>query len=120
MASRPKKTVAVEDLQAYLQALSENGKAPSGRRWRALQSYAELQYRRNGGGRCALCNTHVRHVVPVRATHLDGAAFEFRCLCTRCLEGEKAISRVVVLRLGDTILEFREGKRIERSSQDES
>lgn len=93
-------------LQEYLQALAEGQAEPSHRQQKLLHAYAELQYQLHGGGRCSACQAAVRHVLPVRAEHLDGAVAEFACLCTRCLEGERALSHRVILRVGQAYLEY--------------
>ena len=53
---------------------------------------------------CSICRTHVRHVMPIYAVHLDGSERSFPCLCTRCFEGEKGLSSRIVMRLGATSL----------------
>ena len=68
--------------------------------WTLLQCYAEVQFMLKGGRRCPVCNAHVRHVLPVIAERKDGTRTEFPCLCTRCFEAERAVSRVVVTHLG--------------------
>jgi hypothetical protein len=102
-----KKPVPHNVLQDYLQALAEGlDQDPGSHQQKALQSYAELQFRLHGGGRCSLCRASVRHVLPVKAEHSDGTIAEFRCLCTRCLEGERAVSDRVTLAVGNARLEY--------------
>ncbi len=93
-------------LQEYLEALAEPGDAPDSRQRKVLFSYAELQYRLHGGGRCAMCHSAVRHVMPVSVEHTDGTIAEYGCLCTRCLEGEKAQATRLTLRIGEHVLEY--------------
>lgn len=94
-------------LQEYLEALAEGMRhGPTAHKQKALVSYAELQYRLKGGGRCSVCRAAVRHRVPVQSEHLDGTIAEFACLCTRCLEAEKALSRRVELTVGNARIEY--------------
>jgi hypothetical protein len=93
--------VPAKVLQEYLEALVECATlAPAQRAERLLLSYAELQFQRKGGGRCAVCKTTVRHVLPVRAEREPGMVLEYACLCHRCLQAERALSSRVVLSLG--------------------
>jgi len=92
-------------LQEYLEALADADELPSRRQRRLLLSYAELQYKLRGGSRCAVCNTPVRHIVPVSVERGDGIKVAYPCLCTRCLEAEKAVSKRVVLRIGEAVVE---------------
>lgn len=93
-------------LQEYLEALAEPGDVPGLRQRNVLFSYAELQYRLHGGGRCAMCRSAVRHVMPVYVEHADGTIAEYACLCTRCLEGEKPRANRITLSVGNTLLEY--------------
>ncbi len=94
-------------LQEYLEALAEGIKrGPTVHKQKALISYAEVQYRLKGGGRCAVCHAAVRHKIPVTAEHVDGTIAEFACLCTRCLEAEKVLSRKVDLKVGEAHVEY--------------
>jgi bacterioferritin-associated ferredoxin len=94
-------------LQEYLQALAEGMDAhPTERQRKLLHSYAELQYQLHGGRRCSMCRASVRHVLPVKAEHIDGTIAEYVCLCTRCLESERFISHRVTLRIGRAHLEY--------------
>jgi hypothetical protein len=94
-------------LQEYLQALAEGmDDGPSARQRKALDSFAELQYQLHGGGRCSICRASVRHVLPVKAEHSDGTIAEYRCLCTRCLEGERGGCERVTLTVGNARLEY--------------
>lgn len=93
--------VPTKVLQEYLEALAECASiAPAQRTERLLLSWAELQFQRKGGGRCALCKTTVRHVLPVRAERGLGLVLEYACLCNRCLQAERALSTRVVLGAG--------------------
>ncbi len=88
-------------LQEYLEALAECASArPEQRAEKLLLSFAELQFQRKGGGRCAVCKTTVRHVLAVRAEREPGLVLEYACLCARCLQAERALSTRVVLSLG--------------------
>ncbi len=94
-------------LQEYLEALAEGiADGPTARQQKALLSFAELQYQLKGGGRCSICRASVRHVLPVKAEHTDGTIAEYRCLCTRCLEGERSVSERVTLTVGNARLEY--------------
>ena len=94
-------------LQEYLQALADGADdLPSERQRKLLHSYAELQYQLHGGRRCAMCRASVRHVLPVKAEHIDGTIAEYHCLCTRCLESERFISIRVTLRIGLACLQY--------------
>lgn len=107
MANRFKRPLPHNVLQEYLQALADSADAgPSMRQQKILLSYAELQYQLHGGGRCAMCHASVRHVLPVIAEHTDGTIAEYRCLCTRCLEGERVVSSRVTLTIGHAHLEY--------------
>jgi len=75
-------------LQEYLEALSSDAAATPESAERPLHSFAELNYRRDGAKKCALCTATVRHAIPVRAVHKDGATQDYPCLCTRCTEAE--------------------------------
>ena len=93
--------VPAKVLQEYLEALAECASAaPAQRLERLLLSYAELQFQRKGGSKCAVCAATVRHVVPVRAEREPGIVLEYACLCNRCLQAERALSARVVLSLG--------------------
>ena len=93
------KPVSQRVLQDYLEALAGERGAPD-RAEEMLTSYAEVRYRINGGGRCSMCNAHVRHVLPVMVTHADGTDKQYECLCHRCLQGEKAIAVSIDIKLG--------------------
>ncbi len=94
-------------LQEYLQALADGMRdGPTDRQGKALHSYAELQYQLRGGGRCSICRASVRHVLGVRAEHTDGTIAEYVCLCTRCLEGERAACDRITLYVGKARLEY--------------
>lgn len=71
----------------------------------AIVHRAELNYRLHGGGRCALCHSSVRHVVDVTIER-NGSSTHYSCLCTRCMEGERATSERTLLRLGRASLEL--------------
>ena len=92
-------------LQEYLEALAKSDEPPARRRRTLLFSYAELQYKIHRGSRCAVCQTPVRHVIPVCVERMSGMEVKYPCLCTRCLEAEKAVSRKVVQRIGEAMVE---------------
>jgi hypothetical protein len=98
--------LSVEEFQEYLEVLAEKRYPTPARRYQLMVSYAELQFRLHGGSRCSICHAHVRHVLPVSTEHQDGSRNEFSCLCLRCLQAEKAISRKVILRAGKTAVEY--------------
>ena len=89
-----RKKVPARFLQEYLEVLAgaQAYQVSNLRNWDLLRSYAELQYKLNGGGRCAICRAHVRHVIPAQVEQADGTAKDYSCLCTRCFEGERALS----------------------------
>lgn len=104
--------VPAKVLQEYLEALEEcAAAAPAQRAERLLLSYAELQFQRKGGSRCAVCGATVRHVLPVRAEREPGIVLEYACLCARCLQGERMLSRRVTLSLGQAQATY-EGKEL--------
>ena len=93
--------VPAKVLQEYLETLADcAGAAPAQRQERLLLSYAELQFHRKGGSKCAVCAAAVRHVVAVRAEREPGVVLEYACLCNRCLQAERMLSARVVLSLG--------------------
>lgn len=103
--------ISPELFQQFLETLAGvNDLSPENQR-QLLLSYAELAYRLRGGGRCPLCRTPVRYVMPIYAVHLDGTERSYPCLCTRCFEGEKGLSSKIVLRLGATSLIYDRGRR---------
>jgi hypothetical protein len=89
-------------LQRYLEtlALAKDIQSANLRNRKLLSCYAEVQFVLHGGRRCPVCHAHVRHVLPVIAEHIDGGTVEFACLCTRCFEAERAISRTITTHLG--------------------
>lgn len=92
-----------EYLEAVLQA--QQFQVSNLRHWNVLQCYAEFQFRLNGGGKCAMCNATVRHVIPVTAERKDGHQDAFTCLCARCYEGERAASARMVMQIGEARVE---------------
>lgn len=102
----PARNVPENVVQDYLESLADTNLHPSQRLQKVLTSYAELRYRLNGGGKCKVCGASVRHIIPVRAEHIDGSTSEFPCLCTRCLEAERAISQRVTLTVGKAFLVY--------------
>ena len=102
-------------LQEYLEAIAEEHEVPSQRERKLLLSYAELQFKLKGGSQCGMCRASVRHVLPVRVEHADGSSKEFACLCTRCIEAEKAVAKRVVLQVGKATVEHVAGERRHRA-----
>jgi hypothetical protein len=110
MRAGTSKDVPRNVLQEYLESLADTGGHPTKRVEKVLTSYAELQFRLHGGGHCSVCHAAVRHVVPVRVERSNGATAFFGCLCTRCLEAERALSSRVVLRVGKATLVYTPGE----------
>jgi hypothetical protein len=104
--AKPKDNLPHNVLQEFLEAIAEPEERPGKRKWKALTSYAELQYKTRGGGRCAICRSSVRHVLPVTVEHTDGSVVQHDGLCTRCLEAEKAQAKKVTIKVGNTSLEY--------------
>jgi hypothetical protein len=101
MPSRRLPTWLIED---YLSVLFGKEDLDSEVRQReAIEHHAELNYRLNGGGRCAMCRSHVRHVVQVTVRKGEDTQ-TYRCLCTRCLEGERSAADSVSLTLGRAMI----------------
>ena len=96
-------------LQEYLTELAKILALPESRHKsiEILRAYAELRYRLVGGGHCAVCGTHVRHVLPITAERFDGETKEFDCMCTRCFEGERSVARRISVRAGNSCIDFR-------------
>ena len=106
--------VPAKVLQEYLETLAEcAGAAPAERAEKLLLSYAELQFHRKGGSKCAVCGTTVRHVLPVRAEREPGVVLEFACLCGRCLQAERMLSRRVSMSVGQAHVSY-EGNALAR------
>jgi hypothetical protein len=111
-------------LQRYLEtlAVAKDIQNANVRSRKLLSCYAEVQFVLHGGRRCPVCHAHVRHVLPVIAEHIDGGTVEFPCLCTRCFEAERAISRTIITHLGKARVEEHQleyGARIvDRRSQE--
>ena len=105
MQNRSKTTgeLAAEYFQEYLEAITraQQFQVSNLRHWTLIQCYAELQFRLNGGGKCAICRATVRHVIPVTTERADGHRDEYACLCTRCYEGERANSVRIVMHIGE-------------------
>lgn len=108
-------------LQAYLQELSHAAAETDiiTRKRELLRSYAELQYRISGGGRCSLCNAHVRHALPVSVLSNDGILTRFECLCMRCFEGERVRAQRVSIYAGEVIQHYDSKGKITYESVDE-
>jgi len=95
-------------LQEYLALIAnvDGSLNPEERIRLLIFQHAELNYQLFGGRRCSLCNSAVRHIVAV-TIEKNGYETLHPCLCTRCLEGERALSERVVLRLGRAAVEYK-------------
>ncbi|MBV9434945.1 MAG: hypothetical protein JOZ44_02775 [Acidobacteria bacterium] len=103
MSSRRLPTWLIED---YLEVLfGSEDLGPEERQREAIEHHAELNYRLNGGGRCGICRSHVRHVVQV-SVQKNRETQNYRCLCTRCLEGERSTADLVSLTLGKATITY--------------
>jgi hypothetical protein len=93
-------------VEEYLAVLFGNDEIdPEVRQREAIEHHAELNFRLNGGSKCAICRSHVRHVVQV--TVRKGRDLQnYRCLCTRCLEGERSAADMVALSLGRAVITY--------------
>jgi hypothetical protein len=102
--SRSNGELVAEYFQEYLEAITQaqQFQVSNLRHWTLIRCYAELQFRLNGGGKCAICRAAVRHVIPVTAERSDGRRDEFACLCTRCYEGERANSVRISMHIGES------------------
>lgn len=96
-------------IQEYLEVLTAANEFQTSnlRNWSLLSCYAELQFKLNGGSKCAMCKAAVRHVLPVTAENADGSLTEFPCLCTRCFEAERAVHVKLVMQVGEARVEYR-------------
>lgn len=103
------KLVSPQLFQEYLEgvASAQEEEANNIRALAMLQVNAELQYRLNGGARCGLCRSTVRHVIPVTVEGKTGRVDQYSCLCTRCYEGERAMCRRIYMELGGARFEQR-------------
>ena len=95
-------------IQEYLEAITaaQEFQVSNLRNWSLLSCYAELQYKLNGGSKCAVCRAAVRHVLTVTAEDADGTSQEFPCLCTRCFEAERAIHAKMSMQVGEARVEY--------------
>jgi len=91
--------------QEYLEAIIAAQQVSKLRHWNVLQSYAEFQFRLNGGSKCALCHATVRHTIPITAERGGGHSDTYACLCARCYEGERAKSERMVMQIGKARVE---------------
>lgn len=91
-------------IEEYLAVLFGNEEIdPEVRKRDAIEHHAELNYRLNGGDKCGICRSHVRHVVQV--TVRKGLKTKlYNCLCTRCVEGERSTADMVALTLGQATI----------------
>jgi hypothetical protein len=78
---------------------------PETRQREAIEHHAELNFRLNGGGKCGICRSHVRHVVQV-TVRKGRDIHNYHCLCTRCLEGERSTADLVSLALGRAVISY--------------
>ncbi len=97
--------IYVRAFQEYLEALAESDDVVPRRQRRLLLSYAEFLFKLRGGGKCAVCRMSVRHVLPVRVERKNGLQLDYACLCTRCIEAEKAVATRIVLEVGQARIE---------------
>jgi hypothetical protein len=102
-----KKTISAQVFAEYLETVAQahEFQVSNLRNWDLLRCYAELQFRLNGGSRCAMCRACVRHILPVTAEREDGSVDRFDCLCTRCFEGERARSKRIIMQVGEARVE---------------
>lgn len=99
---RRRPSVPERALQEYFQSLAESADLPLPKKAQnLLMARAELEYQLRGGSVCSMCETAVRHIIPVLVERYDGTRMQHRCLCRRCLEAEKAVSMMVTQRLGE-------------------
>jgi hypothetical protein len=117
MADARSNAVPHNVLQDFLESLAETGGHPDKRLEKILSSYAELRYRLNGGGQCSICRASVRHVLSVRAEHTDGSIRDFQCLCTRCMQAERALSIRVTVTVGKASLVYAAGETRPRTTR---
>jgi hypothetical protein len=103
-----RRQIPAKFLQEYLETMvdAQSFKVSNLRHWTLIQCYAESQFKLNGGAKCPTCKAHVRHVVPIRAERQDGTVQDFNCLCRRCFEAERALSRVVTMHLGESAVNY--------------
>src|SRR3982750_2334964 len=88
-------------LQEYLGAIDDaTTSALPDKKKALLGAYAEFRYQVQGGTHCTVCRTPVRHTMTVEVRRPNGSTSHFAALCTRCLEGEKALAVSVTLRVG--------------------
>ncbi len=98
--------IYVRALQEYLEALADEDELPARRQRRLLLSYAEFHFKMRGGGKCAVCRASVRHVLPVKVERRNGTMLQYPCLCTRCIEAEKPVSRRISMQVGQARMEW--------------
>lgn len=92
--------IPTEFLQQYLALISDGANLdPEARLRESLSHHAELNFKLNGGRHCPVCNAHVRHVIQV-VVEKGAETKSYECLCTRCLEAERASADRVTLKLG--------------------
>lgn len=103
MAGRRLPSWLIEEYLAVL--FGDEVVAPEVRQRAAIEQHAELNFRVQGGSRCGICHSHVRHVVQVTVTKAE-EVHVYRCLCTRCLEGERSSSEKVTLTLGRSTVTY--------------
>lgn len=64
-------------------------------RQEVLLALADIDHRLYGHGKCNVCRAPVRAVMRTVCVNEAGTTWEYRCLCRRCLEAEKAYCRKV-------------------------
>lgn len=96
----------MDHLQRMLETVTDNTPDAAKRRWKLLSMYGELQFRRDGGGHCGLCNVHVRYKLPAVVKREGHSDAEYVCLCTRCIVSERAQGRAVHIRAGEMTYVF--------------
>lgn len=102
-------TKAARLLNDCLQAIAVPVQNEQDRLAKLMRVYAEYSYRTKGGGKCAVCRAHVRYVMTIRSQRMDGSIRDYYALCGRCLEAEKALARMVTMRLGRAEMTVRGG-----------
>jgi hypothetical protein len=102
-----KRAISVQVFAEYLETVAQahQFQVSNLRNWDLLRCYAELQFKLNGGSRCSICRACVRHVIPITVERGDGKTDTYDCLCTRCYEGERALSRKIIQQVGEARVE---------------
>jgi hypothetical protein len=74
-------------------------------RQEVLLALAEVHHRLHGNGRCDVCRAPVRAIMRTITRDDAGQNRDFKCLCRRCLEAEKAYSRQVTSYLSGVVFD---------------